>query len=92
MHGFTDGKIVLTESLLDDPFNEMVNQFKPILADLKSTSNLQSFVYKLDLPEKKYTSYILEYSEENIFITDIIVRSAQKVFLRHHFSDRINQP
>ncbi len=89
LNGFSDDKIVLTEALLNDPFENLSQQLVYIITDLKKSRKLQAFIYKVDLDEKKYISYLLEELNENTFVSDIIKRSALKVYLRWHFSDRL---
>ncbi|MFK8044226.1 MAG: hypothetical protein AB8B72_01930 [Crocinitomicaceae bacterium] len=89
--GFSSLKVELTEQLLEAPLQELINQCKPILNDLEASNNLQPFIYKVDLSEKKYISYKVNHQSKQKFAESIIERCAQKVYLRWYFSNRLNR-
>jgi len=88
--GFSTLKIKLTEELLNAPLQELINQFIPVLNDLEASNHLQPFIYTVDLDEKKYISYRAEQQSMQKLAECIIERSAQKVYLRWYFSNRLN--
>lgn len=89
LNGLSKFQIQLTEQLLDYPLDSLAEQLIPIISDLESNRNLQAFIYKVDLAEKKYLAYKLKQIDKMKFINHIIERCSQKIFLRWHFSNRL---
>jgi hypothetical protein len=90
LNSYSPLKILLTEQLLNDPLIDLTQQLSPIISELEKLNTLQSFIYRVDLPEKKYIAYRIKEIDLTQFSSEIIERCAQKVFLRWHFSNRLN--
>lgn len=63
----------------------IADEVKPILADLVEKGLLQQFIYKVDMPEKKYQACLKNGNWDELSFL-IIWREAQKVFLKKKFS------
>ncbi|MFK8038449.1 MAG: hypothetical protein AB8B74_09180 [Crocinitomicaceae bacterium] len=89
LNGLTTIQVQLTEQLLEYPFENLITQMIPIIVDLDNSGSIQTFIYRVDLPETKYLDFKIRNTDSHQFICQIIERSAQKVFLRWHFSNRL---
>jgi hypothetical protein len=68
----------------ENNLNTATQQLLPILDELNKTSKLQQFIYQVDLPEKQWLLFIN--NQDFIFLAhQIIIREAQKVYLREMF-------
>jgi hypothetical protein len=67
-----------------NPLEQLIADLEPILAFLTDRGNLQQFIYKVDLSEKKYFQ-VLNGDDPNGLAFLIIRREAQKVFLKRKF-------
>ncbi|MDX1349701.1 MAG: hypothetical protein R3279_05615 [Putridiphycobacter sp.] len=90
LNGFTDKQVKLTEQLLEDPISNLIAQLNPIILHLEAANHLKPFIYTIDLPENKFLNYLHKKHDLSQFIFHIIERSAQKVFFRWRFSNKIN--
>ncbi|HIP35225.1 MAG TPA: hypothetical protein EYG85_00045 [Crocinitomix sp.] len=71
--------------LTNDNLKEISNQLSLILKDLSENSQLQQFIYLVDLPEKQWRLFLS--NNDFIFLChQIIIREAQKVYLKEMFS------
>lgn len=75
-------KIDFNES--DDKLLVVVNNLIPILEELSKNSQLQQFIYQIDLKEKQWFKFLTTL-EFNPLAEQIIIREAQKVYLREMF-------
>lgn len=89
LNGFTNDEVQLTEALLEEPLEDLINQLKPVIKALEDQKNLVPFIYRVDLPEKKMKNYLAGGVSVNKLAHQIIERCAQKVFLRWYFSNRL---
>lgn len=88
--GYTSISVQLTEELLENPLQELTQQLQRIISDLVIKNMLKPFIYTVDLPEKKFIPFLLQNKTESELAYDIAERCAQKVYLRWHFSNRLN--
>jgi len=72
--------------LLDSPnvLELLITEVKQLLKMLNDTSNLQQFIYKVDLNEKKWC-YFTAFQNYDTLAEEVIIREAQKVYLRELF-------
>ena len=62
----------------------LIVEVKNVLKELSRNSNLQQFVYNVDLLEKNW-QYFIEFQNYEILAVEVIIREAQKVYLRELF-------
>ena len=72
--------ITLQEDILPQLIAELIPMLKSLPAE-----KLSAFIYRVDLPEKHFLLFLKEQNYEQ-FAFEIILREAQKVYLRQHFS------
>ena len=77
--------IVKTES--KDVLSLMIGQLLPIVKELFESERLEQFTYRVDLSEKKWIYFIQGFDFEYLS-EQIIIREAQKVYLRELFSTK----
>lgn len=65
----------------EDNLEQATQQLIPILDELGKISQLQQFIYQVDLPEKQWLSF-LSHQDLTFLSHQIIIREAQKVYLR----------
>ena len=72
--------------LLDSPnvLEFLMNDVEQLLKTLSDSSNLQQFIYKVDLNEKKWI-YFTSFQNYELLAEEVIIREAQKVYLRELF-------
>jgi hypothetical protein len=82
--GLIDDEIGL--SSLESPYvlDFLIGEVKVSLKTLNMTSNLQQFIYKVDLLEKDW-DYFMSFQNYDNLAEAVIIREAQKVFLRELF-------
>ena len=64
----------------------VIDNLIPILEVLSKNSQLQQFIYQIDLKEKQWLSF-LSTLEFKILAEQVIIREAQKVYLREMFKN-----
>jgi len=71
---------------LDAPnvLEALIVEVQQLLKMLSDTSNLQQFIYKVDLNEKKWI-YFTSFQNYELLAEEVIIREAQKVYLREMF-------
>jgi len=81
----------LIDEVIDVPTFDVQNvlellivEVQKILKRLSETSHLQQFIYKVDLNEKKWI-YFTAFQNYEVLAEDVIIREAQKVYLRELF-------
>ena len=83
--GLVANNVVITNykstTILDDVVKRVIN----LINELETNSNLQQFIYKVDLNEKKWL-YFVSFKNYKILAEEIIIREAQKIYLREMFS------
>ena len=90
LNGYSDAEIRLTEGLLENPLHDLTEQLIIIISALENRKVLKPFIYTVDLSEKKFVSFLLGENDTGQLAYDIVERCAQKVYLRWHFSNRLN--
>lgn len=71
---------------LDSPnvLELLISDLQKLLKVLSDSSNLQQFIYKVDLNEKKWI-YFTSFQNYELLAEEVIIREAQKVYLRELF-------
>lgn len=82
--GLMDSEVSMSAIEATDVLGELIIEVKAILRYLDEVSHLQQFVYKVDLPEKAW-QYFLSFQNFESLAEEIIIREAQKVYLREMF-------
>lgn len=82
LNGLSVGSI--SDANADDLLESVSHQLIPIIDELSKTSQLQQFIYQVDLPEKQWLVFLN--NQDIVFLAhQIIIREAQKVYLREMF-------
>jgi hypothetical protein len=82
LNGLSVNSIDFTPS--GDNLNTATQQLLPILYELSKISQLQQFIYQVDLPEKQWILFLD--NQDFTFLThQIIIREAQKVYIREMY-------
>jgi len=79
--GLHCGFLVLNIEESDNVLEDTVAQLIPILKQLTKKSQLQQYIYQVDLKEKQWMAFLTSQNYK-ILSEQIIIREAQKVFLR----------
>lgn len=82
--GLIDEEIVLPQTESPDVFDLLIEEVKTVLKTLDLTSNLQQFIYKVDLRETDW-NYFMSFQNYDNLAEAVIIREAQKVYLREMF-------
>lgn len=71
---------------LDQPnvLELLIADVQYVLKALSDSSHLQQFIYKVDLNEKKWI-YFTSFQNYELLAEEVIIREAQKVYLREMF-------
>ncbi len=85
LNGLVDTKLMVDERLAEEPLYGLIHQLSPLVKELIANNKLAQFIYSIDLKEATYKSYLLDKITFNDFLTHIIIRAAQKVYLRTYF-------
>ena len=88
LQGLFYGDFSFIPSSEKNPLEQLVTQLVPIITDLskRQPEQLAQFIYRVDLPEKKFVEAITEDSALQLLAFRIIEREALKVYLRMKFS------
>jgi hypothetical protein len=65
----------------------LMKELTPIIKELFAENNLEQFTYRVDLNEKKWIYFTQGFDFEYL-CEQIIIREAQKVYLREMFSSK----
>lgn len=86
--GLSYADFVLHENNEFTILENLIRNLQPILLELskRQPEQLSQFIYRVDLPEKKFHSALAENQSFEKLAYLIIEREAQKVFLRQKFS------
>jgi len=84
--GLADDDIVITDYDLENIFEIVTTKVESLLNELEKNSFLQQFIYKVDLNEKHWI-YFMSFQNFTKLAEEVIIREAQKVYLRYVFSD-----
>ncbi len=82
--GLIDEEIELPSLESPNVLELLIIEVQYVLKQLNETSHLQQFVYKVDLLEKNW-NYFIEFQNYQTLAEEVIIREAQKVYLRELF-------
>ncbi|MFD1552247.1 hypothetical protein DNU06_11560 [Putridiphycobacter roseus] len=85
LNGLLETKLMVNASPSHEPLTELIHQLAPIVIELTEKNKLAQFIYSIDLKESTFKSYLNATLSQNDFLAHIVIRAAQKVYLRTYF-------
>ena len=84
LNGLADGIVNIQKKESQRVLVLLINEMKIVLEELSRNSQLQQFIYTVDLKEKVWLNFMQKQDFEGL-AEQIIIREAQKVYLREMF-------
>ncbi len=88
LQGLTDQKIKITDQIFQSPLSKISQQLCEIVHLLEKMNKIQQFIYTVDIKETVFKAYLTRKISIDELNYEIIKREAQKVYLRHYFSNQ----
>jgi len=85
LNGLAESEIKLTTAKSENVLDDLIVVLSGKLDELSRISQLQQFIYIVDLKENEWLSFISNQDLKSL-AEQIIIREAQKVYLREMFS------
>jgi hypothetical protein len=86
LSGLVDELVPINVSSAINKLDELIFRLTPILIELEKGNQLQQYIYKVDLMEKEWVTFLAT-QDYKMLSEKIIIREAQKVFLREMFKN-----